>query len=237
MSARPIVLLFLAGWWWPAATPAAQTPPPLMELRMAGSLSQSELSADIEQQLRLAYHQLGYQLSISRLPAGRSLQMSNQGLFDGELFRIDDISKSYANLHQVPVALARIEVHAYVRTEQADKLAGWPGQKQLRIGTVRGFRLANAVSFSGYPVQLTTLAQAVEMLRQDKIDVLLEDQLSILSLLGGSLHDSGLVQLPDVLACAQLYHYVHQKHQSLLPALTKALQQQRRPSVRCKKNP
>lgn len=236
MSVRAIVLLLLAGWMWPAA-PAVQTSPPLTELRFASSLSQSELSADIEQQLRLAYHQLGYQLSISRLPAGRSLQMSDQGLFDGELFRIDDISKNYPNLQQVPVALARIEVHAYVRATQVDQLASWPGQKQLRIGTVRGFRLANAVSFSGYPVQLTTLAQAVEMLRQDKIDVLLEDQLSILSLLGGSLHDSGLAQLPEVLACAQLYHYIHQKHQSLLPALTKALQQQRRPSVRCKKNP
>lgn len=72
--------------------------PQLHQLQIATSLSQSEFSSHIEQQLRRAYSRLGYQMQLVRLPAGRSLQMANRGLYDGELFRIDGIEQEFSAL-------------------------------------------------------------------------------------------------------------------------------------------
>lgn len=210
------------------ATPlsAAQQPQP-HQLQIATSLSQSEFASQIEQQLRRAYGRLGYQMQLVRLPAGRSLQMANRGLYDGELFRIDGIQQEFTELRQVPIELARIELLAFVRTTQLQNLRQWQLQKQLRIGFVRGFRLASQVQYAGHPVPVTTLDQAVGMLTQGKIDVLLEDRQSVLSVLPAKTEQVGISALPGVLASAGLFHYLHQRHSDLIEPLVTVLKKSR----------
>ena len=192
-------------------------------LVIAASLSESALSRPIEQRLRLAYQQLGYTITVVRLPAGRSLKMANQGIYDGELFRIGGLTAQYPNLLQVKVPLIQLELHAYTCCidEQNNRLFlsnDWPNEPKLVVGHVRGFRLAEQFPIAGKRVRTTTLEQAVALLRQHKIDVLLEEQWSIRQ-------HPGLRQLPEVLASADLYHYLHQRHAELLPALELQLQQ------------
>lgn len=206
-----------------AANPPEVKPPQTHQLQIATSLSQSEFSSRIEQQLRLAYGRLGYQMQLIRLPAGRSLQMANRGLYDGELFRIDGIQQEFNALKQVPVQLATIELLAFVRTEQFTTLQDWAVRKNLRVGFVRGFRLASQVAYAGYPVPVTTLDQAVGMLTQGKIDVLLEDRQSVLSVLPANTEQVGIAALPGVLATAGLYHYLHQRHSDLIEPLATVL--------------
>lgn len=209
--------------------PAAQQPqmPSPHQLLIATSLSQSEFSSQIEQQLRRAYSRLGYQMQLIRLPAGRSLQMANRGLYDGELFRIDGIEQEFSALKQVPIQLATIELLAFVRTEQQQDLHDWKLIKNLRVGFVRGFRLASQVKYAGYPVPVTTLDQAVRMLTQGKIDVLLEDRQSVLSVLPAKTEQVGISALPGVLATAGLYHYLHQRHSDLIEPLATVLKKSR----------
>jgi len=204
------------------ATPCAVAAPPVLQI--ATSLSKSELSGRIEQQLQQAYQQLGYQMQLVRLPAGRSLQMTNQGLYDGELFRIDGVQHEFPQLLQVPVQLASIKLLAYVASPRAQELQQWARQSDLRIGYVRGFRLVSQVRFAGKALPVTTLEQALGMLRQGKVDVLLEDQQSLLSLLPEGLAEAGISAQSGVLAEAGLYHYVHQRHAAIVPSLSRTLQ-------------
>lgn len=192
-------------------------------LQIATSLSQSALSTQIEQQLRQAYSRLGYQMQLVRLPAGRSLQMTDRGLYDGELFRIDGVQHEFSQLRQVPVQLATIELLAFVRAEQQNTLRDWVLMKNIRVGFVRGFRLASQLQYAGHPVPVTTLEQAVGMLIQGKIDVLLEDQLSVLSVLPAKTGLAGITVLPGTLARAGLYHYLHQRHSALVQPLATVL--------------
>jgi polar amino acid transport system substrate-binding protein len=192
-------------------------------LQIATSLSQSTLSSQIEQQLQRAYSRLGYQMQVVRLPAGRSLQMTDRGLYDGELFRIDGVQHEFPQLRQVPVQLASIELLAFVRSEQKDMLRDWILMKNVRVGFVRGFRLASQLQYAGHPVPVTTLEQAVGMLVQGKIDVLLEDQQSVQSVLPAKTEQAGISMLPGTLARAGLYHYLHQRHSDLLQPLATVL--------------
>jgi len=214
-------LVMLAGLIWTAPLPASASE--TYQLQIATSLGRSEFAIQIEQQLRQAYGRLGYQMELVRLPAGRSLQMANRGVYDGELFRIDGIQQEFSELRQVPVQLATIELLAFVRTEQLDELRQWQQQTNLKIGFVRGFRLANQVRYAGYPVPVTTLQQAVGMLEQGKIDVLLEDRQSVLSVLPAKTEQVGITAISGVLATAGLYHYLHQRHSDLIVPLSKVL--------------
>jgi hypothetical protein len=65
------------------------------------------------------------------------------------------------------------------------------------------------------------------MLQQNKIDVLMEDLQSLHEATAGDEQAANLVRLPDVLATEQLFHFVHQRHQQLIPALSEQLQSQR----------
>jgi hypothetical protein len=214
-----LVLLLMVVLWQPlrAAEPDTHT------LQIATSLSRSTLSTQIEQQLQRAYSRLGYQIEVVRLPAGRSLHMANRGVYDGELFRIGGLAEDFPALRQVEVQLATIEVLAFVKTEHQAELRDWVDLKHIRVGYVRGFRLAEKIQYAGYPVALTTLEQAVGMLEQGKIDVLLEDLQSVRSMLPAQLEQVGLTSLPTVLARAGLYHYLHERHSDLLEPLATVL--------------
>lgn len=208
--------------WWLCAWPAMAKP-----LQIATSLSDtSELSQPITKMLQQAYADIGYQMTVVRLPAGRSLRMANQGLYDGELFRIGGLQSQFPQLLQVPVELRRLRLFAYVRADRTENWQQWQHRKNLLIGHVRGFRLAEQLQFAGNRVETTTLQQAQDLLLQGKIDLLLEDE--------WSLPPNGQLQrLPEVLTQAGLFHYLHIRHQALLPALTQALQRQ----LQTKKNP
>lgn len=197
--------------------PQLHTAPTLV---FATSLTRSSLMVAIEEKLTRAYRQMGYQIRVEQLPAGRSLAMANAGRFDGELFRIADVEHDYANLIRVPVPLATIELHAFTR--QGISLPNdWTMQRNLRIGYVRGFRLAGQVQTHGQVVQVTTAAQAVQMLMQDRIDVLLDDEASVRSVLGPNFSEVSMAA--PVLAQAELFHYVHQKHHDVATQLAAVL--------------
>lgn len=216
-TARGLILALTLSMPLHAADVAPHT------LQIATSLSQSALSSQIEQQLQRAYGRLGYRMQLVRLPAGRSLQMTDRGLYDGELFRIDGVQHEFSQLRQVPVQLASIELLAFVRTEQKNELHDWVLKKQVRVGFVRGFRLASQLQYAGHPVPVTTLEQAVGMLLQGKIDVLLEDQQSVQSVLPAKTEQTGISMLPGTLARAGLYHYLHQRHSALIQPLATVL--------------
>ncbi len=197
---------------------------PLQPLTFASSVNSSAMTRMIEQRLKTAYQALGYQLKVQYLPAGRSLMMSNKGDFDGELFRIQSISEQYPNLLRVPVVLTQLELFAFVRQPAAIDFQQWQQNKKLRIGYVRGFKMAEQNPCRGQKMAVTTTAQAVAMLQQGKVDLLLDDLASVTQVHGVLQTDSWLRQLPDVLSQQGLYHFLHKKHQALLLPLAAELQ-------------
>lgn len=198
----------------------------LPEFIVATSLNRTELSIGIEQQLTQAYLALGYRLEVQYLPAERSLKMSNQGKFDGELFRIAAVGQHYPQLVQVPYPLAQIKLYAFVNAGREHEFGLWQQDPTLRIGFVRGFKLAELYEVAGHKIMVNTPGQAVQMLQQNKIDLLLEDWKSLSEATAGDVTAAKLTKLPEVLATEQLFHFVHQKHQALVPLLRAQLQRQ-----------
>jgi hypothetical protein len=201
-----------------------QTPAPLQPLTVASSVNSSAMTRMIEQRLKTAYLALGYQLQVQYLPAGRSLMMSNKGEFDGELFRIQSISQQYPNLQRVPVELTTLELFAFVLQPSAIDFQHWQQHKNLRVGYVRGFKMAENYPCNGQKVAVTTTAQAVAMLQQGKVDLLLDDLASVVQVTGAFNGSNAIRQLPAVLTQQALFHFLHKKHQALVQPLAAELQ-------------
>lgn len=196
---------------------------PLTPIIVASSVNQSALTRMIESRLAKAYLALGFQLKVQYLPAGRSLLMSNKGEFDGELFRIQSVASHYPNLRLVPVPLTSVELYAFVRPALVADSQQWQQNAKLRIGYVRGFKLAEQYQFKGSRVPVTTTRQAIRMLSQGKVDLVLDDMESVLQV-QQDLTGSEIRRLPQVLSSDELFHFVHKKHQALLGPLTAELQ-------------
>lgn len=216
----------LLSWLWISLVLQVASAQQLPPFTVTASLNQTALTIQIEQQLTQAYRAIGYQLNIQYLPAERSLKMSSQGKFDGELFRIAAVGQHYPELLQVPVPLAQIQLYAFVNAGREHEFGLWQQDATLRIGFVRGFKMAELYEVAGHKTMVNTPGQAVQMLQQNKIDLLMEDLQSLHEATAGDEQAANLVRLPDVLATEELYHFVHQRHQQLIPALSEQLQRQ-----------
>lgn len=204
----------------------AQSRTVLTPIVIASSVNESALTRMIERRLAKAYLALGFQLQVLHLPAGRSLLMSNKGDYDGELFRIKTATSNYPNLLLVPEPLTSLTLYAFVRQGDTALMQQWQDNINLRIGYVRGFKMAEQYPFKGNRVAVTTTQQAIAMLQQGKVDLLLDDAASVLQI-EPDLNQAQLQRLPAVLATEQLFHFLHKKHQALIEPLAAELQKQK----------
>lgn len=171
--------------------------------------------------LEAAYQRLGIDISVSYLPAGEALQRANAGELDGEVQRIDGISRSYPNLVQVPIPINYIQGAVFSKNPDLN-LHGWYGLKPFRIGLVKGVLFAEKGT-RGMQTRVTdTYAQLIDLLLTDQIDLMVVPYVNGLVSIrehprGGELHLNGILET------FLLYHYLHKKHEQLVPAITKVL--------------
>lgn len=173
--------------------------------------------------LNQAYHRLGIKVTITPYPAKRSLFHANEGLADGELFRIKGMEKKYKNLIRVPVAINQLD--AMVMTKSVDfKVTGWSSISPYKSAIRRG------VKFSEQGTK--GLRRALYNSNLDLGRILLETNdidLSIIARLNGlqtmlELGDGNQLHfLEPALAAYPLYHYLHKKHADLVPKLVSVL--------------
>ncbi len=57
--------------------------------------------------LEEAYKRIGVPIAFKNFPGDRALILTNDGITDGELFRIDKLNETYPNLIQVPADIGR----------------------------------------------------------------------------------------------------------------------------------
>ncbi|MFT5702148.1 MAG: polar amino acid transport system substrate-binding protein [Desulforhopalus sp.] len=169
-----------------------------------------------------AYKRLGIQAHIKAFPSARSLLMSNMGEVDGEVSRIKGIDKNYSNLIIVPVAINIVEGVVFTK-DVTFSVTGWDSLLPYTIGIKRGTKFAEKGT-KGMNVQsVTTNRQLFLKLDLRRTDVIVTARVSGLVELK-MLKFEGIQVLEPPLVTMKLYHYLHKKHASLLPALTKVLQ-------------
>ena len=189
-----------------------------LELTTVANSPDTGVSSDV---LKAAYRRLGIDISILRIGASEALQRSNSGAADGEVQRIDGISRNFPNLIQVPIPINYIQGAVFSKNS-ALKLKGWHSLRTFKIGLVKGIIFAQKGT-SGMQVQMADgYAQLIEWLLNDQVDLIVVPYINGAVSIRHHPHGNKL-HLNGILETYLLYHYLHKRHEKLVPAITSTL--------------
>lgn len=171
--------------------------------------------------MTLAYKSLGYDLVLKEHSYDTVLQAANQGVFDGQLGRIADISQDYPDLIKVPFALFDFKlllIHEKKTCDPCD--ISHFSSISYRSGFPVAHKFLNKVQYLGDRIPVQNIKTQLSLLAQKKVDavLLLNFQLS---------HDlphfeSANYQTQEV-SLLNSYHFLHAKNKDLIVPLTKKL--------------
>jgi polar amino acid transport system substrate-binding protein len=173
--------------------------------------------------LKKAYNEINLDVEVVVMPGERSLVSADTGVTDGDLHRIDGIQKIYKHLVIVQIPLA-INTHSAFTKGLEFKVDGYSSLKPYRIAYTRGFKAIEKGTNSGFKTfPVKDDESAFMMLNDGRVDVVITD------------YDDGVktlneLKMPDIhplsppVETIALYHFVNEKHITLVPMLEKALE-------------
>jgi len=172
--------------------------------------------------MTLAYKSLGYDLVLKEHSYNTVLKAANQGVFDGQLGRIADISQQYPNLIKVPFVLFDFKlllIHEKKSCHPCD-ISNF-SSISYRSGFPVANNFLNNEQYLGVRIPVQNIKTQLSLLAQNKVDavLLLDFQLSY----DLPHFESANYQIQEV-SLLNTYHFLHEKHQDLIAPLTKELQ-------------
>lgn len=219
MKRRALLQLALLPWLSAAAAPDSAV------INVSTLLGEDPATDVAEQVLREAYHRLGYQLAVHRLPGERTLLYANEGRMDGELYRKLGMDRQYANLIIVPVPLLTYEIVVFTHgTDFA--LNGWDSLRPYTIGHVRGIKIVQENTAGMRTEPVPTMTQAFQKMMVGRTDLVVGNRLSGMAVIRHLKLDEVRVLSPP-LASFPVYHYLHKRHEALAAQLAAVLRQMR----------
>jgi ABC-type amino acid transport substrate-binding protein len=165
-----------------------------------------------------AYDRLQIPIEFLEFPGKRSLFEANAGYVDADLSRIKDVEKEFTSLRRVPTSIFWFEATAFSKNKDL-KINGWESLRDLRIGIMRGMVYAEK-GVKGLP-RVTIVdkpSHLFKMLDSDRIDVAIFSDINGLALIK-ELKLSSIHALKPPLERIEAFHYVHKKHEDLVPKL------------------
>lgn len=173
--------------------------------------------------LKKAYEKLGVSMVLVRLPASRALIEANNGeQVDGELIRISGLTNQYPNLIQIPVMIAELKISVFSKTVNFD-VDGWESLKPYEVTFKRGFKGMEKHAGGLRVKRAKSSGAALEMLNMDRTDIVVVPYLDGL-VLKKKLNMPRIKILEPPLEQVRLYHYLHKRHEALIPKITRVLE-------------
>ncbi|WP_126456917.1 substrate-binding periplasmic protein [Sulfuriflexus mobilis] len=169
-----------------------------------------------------AFRRIGYPLQTIRLPAERGLKNANRGLIDGEMSRVAGLERYYLNLIRVPEKIMDWEfvVFSYKPVELHQ---GWAGLSGKSVAHVNGWKiLEKNLPVTTEVTKTSSAEQLFNLLRKRRTDYVLYERWGGRYLLRDlDMNDVQLRSPP--LAVKEMFIYLHNRHQALVPKLSAAL--------------
>jgi len=175
--------------------------------------------------LSVALLKLGYRLTIKTLPNQRSLLWANNGITDGELFRVSTLNlKTLPNLLQVTEPLFTIDQSVLSKIEI--DVDGWNSMKNYSIAYERGTKFIEENEDKFKHVYLVNRTeQAISMVFNDRADLTITSFSTATKFLRkNKAHAKSIKILQPPLARITLHVYLNkQRHEKLAKALSHVL--------------
>lgn len=169
-----------------------------------------------------AFGRVGLVADIVWLPGERSLLNVNQGIDDATVVRIAGLESNYPNLRRVPEPIMRWEFVGFARNVSF-ATDSWASLRDYNVAFINGWKiLENNIADAQSLTKVRDTDQLFNLLVNDRADVIIYEKWEGLHVVASrGLDDVRLLAPP--LASPEMYMYVHEKHEALIPALAAAL--------------
>lgn len=180
------------------------------------------------------YRDLGYRAVFNHIPARRSLQSTNDGLTDAEIFRVAGLSAEYPNLVRIKAPLFEVEHFVFTLEKNSEAeiaINEYDDLNQVKLGFFSGHKYAENL-LAQHAKEATSISvadneQLFGMLMKGRIDGVITTQAMV---------DEAMRRYPAMklkrqdieLPTTHLYHYINRKHKDLRFAINKKIKQYHR---------
>lgn len=171
--------------------------------------------------LKEAYQRIGMNISFAILPASRGLKMSSNGVLDGEMHKIAGIDKNNKNLIMIPVPINKIDVVAFVKNPNIT-INSAHDLIHHKIGVEKRMKFADELTQGLDVEKATSIKQLFLMLDKERLDVVVTVHIAGLHTIK-ELHLEGAQFKIFPLQQKKMYHYLHFRHQAVVPRITETL--------------
>jgi polar amino acid transport system substrate-binding protein len=171
--------------------------------------------------LREAYGRMGIQIRITFYPGERSLMVANKGVTDGEIQRISGLSRTYTNLIQIPESIGRMEGCVY-SNDHDFTVNGWESLAPYQVGVMKGGKFAETPTLDMNRVVSYDQEDLFKLLNENRIELAVLGCRTGNSILKKRKY-SAIKRLSPSIAGHPIYHYLHKRHLSHVPKLTKVI--------------
>ncbi len=172
------------------------------------------------------YKKLGYDIEISSYPGKRAEHDASKGIKDGEIMRIWTYGDQNPSLVRVPTPYYYLVTTAFIRKDTQVEIYSKADLAKYRLGRVRGIKHTDNIT-EDMPnvVEANSTANMFKLLDKGIIDVALADYIDGQWVIANHPSLSNIYAHPEFLAKWSLYHYLHKKHQALVPKVDKVIKE------------
>ena len=190
--------------------------------RLLVSRIESDFNEDyMERLLTEAYQRIGVDVEYVQYPAKRALYTSNLGKTDGEMARIKGVDNEFQNLLMTDVPISSIDIVVFTKNKNI-RVDGWQSLKPYSIAVPRGIRVIEKGTTGMEVSVFNTTEKILKLVSMGRYDVAILTRIDGLGYVK-KLNITNLTILEPPVAKVDLYHYLHKKHENLLPKINSSL--------------
>ena len=174
-----------------------------------------------------AFRRIGAQVQIVHQPPERALVNANEGLIDGDCWRVGGLAAQYPNLVQVPQPVDQVQIKVFTR-DKAMRISSWADLKPYNVAFINGWKILEAtVQGTRSLTKARGITALFALLAKDRVDAVLVDPLMGQEALR-RMHIEDIRILEPPLTQQDMYIYLNRRHADLVPKLAQALRKMKR---------
>lgn len=174
--------------------------------------------------LAQVYENIGINITITPLPGNRAQHVVNYGLKDGEIMRIWTYGEENPNSIRVPTPYYYLETMPFVLKNSNVVILQKDDLAKYRLTKIRGVKHTNNITQGLTNVhEMSKTEEMFTLLLSGRVDVVLTNTLDG-NLALKRLGLNNIIAMKKPLIRLPLYHYVHKKHEKLIPIVDKEIQ-------------
>lgn len=186
----------------------------------------SAMTAVFRDVLSEAYQRIGIAIEVEELPAERALMLADSGTVDGEAGRMTAIESVTSNLVRISVPIFTAKTYVFTRDLKI-QVDGFNSLRPYKIGILTGYKFVEKMVADMDHVIVPKYEDLFFMLNDGYVDVVIMAERDGVS----TLKSMGLISIQPLtppLDESPMYHYLHVRHNALVPRITTVLEDMQR---------